>query len=54
VSLERILAASLGPLPAALTTLALLGALVATALYVWYRIAKAIVRRGCRELSATA
>jgi len=53
VSLERVLA-SLGALLAALVTLALLGALVAVALYLWYWIAKAFVRRGCKEITITA
>ncbi len=53
VNLERVLAASLGALPAAIAILALLGALVAVALYVWFQIARATVRRACKEPATT-
>jgi hypothetical protein len=53
VSLEKVLAVGLGALPAALATLALIGLLIAAALYVWYWLARVVVRRGCREAVAT-
>lgn len=51
--MERALAVGLGALPAALATLALFGLMIATALYVWYWIARVVVRRGCREAVTT-
>ncbi len=47
--LERVLAASLGALPAAIAILALLGVKVIAALYLWFQIARDTVRRTCKE-----